>query len=327
MKCIRPYAFNKEVSVCISQVLCLVISIFISCSISAGEIALTFDDAPLSGSSLVSGKDKTEKIISALKSKGVKDALFFVTTKNIKNEESLERLKRYTEEGFHLANHSHSHQSANEMSASKYLADFFTSHLITIGFDGLLKLHRHPYLHQGLDESNRKIIFDGLTDLGYEMGYVTVDNFDWYINSKAVKAYKKGEKIDFNKLKSLYIDVLWETIQFYDSVAKKAIGRSPKHVLLLHENELAALFLGDLIDHIRENKWKIISPQEAYSDPISQEYTPAFQFTKQGRVAAIAHSKGLDENQLRHPSENTDYLDNAFKEYGVIKSMAPEIIE
>lgn len=86
---------------------------------------------------------------------------------------------------------------------------------------------------------------------------------------------------------------LWETIEFYDGIAKKVLGRSPSHVLLLYENDMAALFVDDLVAHIRLKGWEIISPIEAYKDPISR-MVPDVLFNNQGRIAAIAHSKGMN---------------------------------
>jgi thiamine pyrophosphate-dependent acetolactate synthase large subunit-like protein len=110
---------------------------------------------------------------------------------------------------------------------------------------------------------------------------------------------------------------LYESIEFYDAIAKKSLKRSPRHVLLLHENDAAALFVGDLIKHLRSKGWKIISPQQAYKDPIAKNF-PQVVLHKQGRVAAIANSKGIPESELRHPSENEQYLDQAFHKAGVI---------
>jgi len=122
----------------------------------AGEIALTFDDAPRGGSALMSGPEKTEKIITALKSRKVNAAAFFVTTNAIRKQEDLDRLKRYAEEGYNLANHSHAHLSAKKVSPDEILHDFFTAHLITKDFDGFLKLYRPPFLHQAVDVEGRK---------------------------------------------------------------------------------------------------------------------------------------------------------------------------
>jgi len=113
---------------------------------------------------------------------------------------------------------------------------------------------------------------------------------------------------------------LLNNIEFYDDIAVSTLGRSPKHVLLLHENEIAALFIGDLIDRIRAKGWKIISPTEAYTDPIAEMYDPSYVLTGQGRVAAIAHSKGISESRLKNQNEDQSYLDNKAIEYGVYAS-------
>lgn len=286
---------------------------------SSNEIALTFDDAPLSGSALMSGSVKTDKIIKQLESRTVKDALFFVTTQNISNQRDLERLQRYSRAGFKLANHSHSHQSTQKTTPEEYLHDFYTSHLISKDFGTYIKLHRYPYLHRPNKLKDREKIYRGIKDKGYEIGYVTVDNYDWYLNSKLVKAHEQGLAINMDNLRRLYVDTLWSAIKHYDELAKKSLNRSPKHVLLLHENELAALFIGDLVDHIRSQGWRIISSEAAYEDPIAKISDASLEFTGQGRVAAIAHSKGFKKQELRHPSESTEYLDKKLEEYDVFR--------
>jgi peptidoglycan-N-acetylglucosamine deacetylase len=42
---------------------------------SAREIALTFDDAPTPDSGLMNGEERTDKLIAALQSVGVKDVM------------------------------------------------------------------------------------------------------------------------------------------------------------------------------------------------------------------------------------------------------------
>ncbi|MET0355306.1 MAG: polysaccharide deacetylase, partial [Cellvibrio sp.] len=73
------------------------------------------------------------------------------------------------------------------------------------------------------------------------------------------------------------------------------------------------------IRHLRSKGWKIISPQQAYKDPIAKKF-PQVVFHKQGRVAAIASSKGIPETELRHPSENENYISQAFAAARIIQS-------
>ena len=275
---------------------------------SAREIAVTFDDAPREDGALMTGAERTNKLIKVLQDAKVPDVLFFVTTQNI-TEQNKNRLNQYTQAGFHLANHSHSHDSAARLGVSDYLSDAYRAHLILKDFDNRLPFHRFPYLNYGADANAVAQLQAGLGELGYRDGYVTVDNFDWAISGILDTAAEQKKTIDYKKASALYVDTLEQCIEFYDAIAQKTLKRSPKHVLLLHENDAAALFLPDLIARLRSKGWKIISPQEAYKDPIAKQKV----FHKQGKVAGIAASKGVTEAELRHESENMEYLETLFK--------------
>lgn len=286
-------------------------------SLSAQEIALTFDDAPRNDTQLFSGEERTQKLIENLKNATVPDALFFVVTGHI-DEDNLKRLYDYQAAGFHLANHSHSHWSADRTDTEKYLADITKADSILQGFDNILPFYRYPYLHEGRTKETRDQVREYLAKYAYKNGYVTVDNYDWYMDHLLQLALKEGKKVDYKILKELYIQNLWQAITFYDDIAKETLGRSPKHVLLLHENDLAALFISDLVDFLRLKGWKIISPQEAYTDPIASTI-PDVLFNGQGRIAAIAKSKDWKPKDLIPDSEDEQYLDDLFESKKVFK--------
>lgn len=296
---------------------CAIIVLCVNTSVTqAREIAFTFDDAPMPDSAIMNGQERTDLLIKNLKVAQVPDALFFVKADYL-HDETKTRLIKYTNAGFHLANHSYSHRSANEIDRLEYAADAYKAHLLLKPLDNFLPYHRFPFLHYGKDQQTIAFLQGSLTQLGYSDGYVTVDNFDWYINALLVKAAEEKKNIDYEKARKFYVDTLYNSIEFYDVIAQKSLGRSPRHVMLLHENDTVALFVGDLITHLRSKGWKIITPQRAYKDPMAKHF-PAGTFHKQGRVAAIAASKGIPESELRHPSENTDYLDKAFAAANII---------
>lgn len=293
--------------------------LFVACSlpVSAREIALTFDDAPTPDSALMTGSERTEKLIAELTSVGVKDALFFIKADYI-NDETKKRLLKYADAGFHLANHSFSHRSAEKIPNDEYLSDVYRAHLLIKPLPNFLPYHRFPYLHPGKDKDAIHYLQQELSQLGYRDGYVTVDNFDWYISALLTKVVEEKKPLDLDKARDFYVQTLIKSIEFYDALAQKALKRSPRHVLLLHENDAAALFVDDLVIELRKQGWNIISPQKAYQDKIAALY-PETRFQKQGRIAAIAESKGVPEAELRHESENENYLADAFKAAMMIK--------
>jgi peptidoglycan/xylan/chitin deacetylase (PgdA/CDA1 family) len=293
------------------RVLCLLIILFTAISVHSQEIAITFDDVPRPDSNLFSGEERTQKLISTLKNFNVPDVFLFVTTNNI-TKKSEQRVKAYTDAGFYLGNHSNSHFSADRVNVETYLSDITIAHDKLKNFDNIVPFYRYPYLQEGKDIKTRDHIRRHLRKMNYQNGYVTINNFDWYMDSLLQTALSKGKSVDYAALKNAYVATLWESILFYDDIAQKTLGRSPKHVLLLHENDITALFIGDLIKHIRLQGWKVISPIEAYTDPIASN-APDVLFNGQGRVAAIAKSKGWDEKLLRDVASSEHYLNKYFK--------------
>ena len=248
--------------------------LFILCILSiplyGQEIALTFDDAPTPDGPFYTGMERTDRILSQLKDAGVNEVAFFVITNQI-NKESQKRLLKYEQAGHRLANHTNSHQWVHQIGIQAYIKDIIIADSKLRKYKSFSPWFRYPFLNEGKPESARDSIRAALKGLGLTNGYVTIDNYDWYLNGLYRTALRDGKQIDEDLLKEIYIDHVWKSIQFYDTIAKKTLGRSPKHVLLLHENDLSAKFLKDLIEFIRKNGWKIISPTEAYTDPIADQ--------------------------------------------------------
>jgi peptidoglycan-N-acetylglucosamine deacetylase len=295
----------------------LALFLLLNTCIEAQQIAITFDDAPTGNGPLLSGAERTQKILQHLKTEGVRQAAFFVVTQHTETL-GTDRLLEYARHGHLLANHSHAHQWIRAIGASNYIKGIAKADSILRLLPNYSHFYRYPFLDEGKTRPVRDSIRNGLKSLGLANGYVTVDNYDWFINGLIRKAQNDNLEVDFQKLKEVYIEHIWNSIVFYENIAKTIIGRSPKHVLLLHENDLAAHFLGDLLRHIKSKGWEIISVEDAYSDPISEEI-PDVLFNGQGRVAAIANSKGVAPAKLIQESEDEVYLENLLKEKKVFR--------
>ena len=283
------------------------ILLVISLSASGQEIALTFDDAPTADGPLFSGDERTQRIVHTLKKHGVNEAAFFVLTGNIR-ETTQARLKAYSDAGHILANHSHRHLWMHQVGTKAYVKDLRTADSILRNIPGYMNWYRYPYLDEGRTVAARDSVRIALQVLNLKNGYVTVDNYDWYLNNLLKKAKEANRKINMKALRDVYVQHIHSSIRFYDDVATRHLGRAPKHVLLLHENDLAALFLDDLIESLKSNGWKIISPRQAYEDPISR-HVPDVLFNGQGRIAAIAREKGVPARELVQDSEDEEYLE------------------
>lgn len=283
------------------------------------RIAFTFDDVPRGDSAIMTGQERSELLISELKRAGIEGAMFFAIGRDVENRDpDHKRLDAYRAAGHSIANHSHTHGALSNVTSEVYLADIDQAQTVLERVTDPAPYFRFPFLNEGRSVEKRDAVREGLRERGLKNGYVTIDNYDWYIDSKVNEAVKAGNEVDFGNVEDLYLATLLDTIEFYDEIAIEALGRSPAHVILLHENDLAAMYVADLAYELKRKGWQIISAEEAYKDPIA-DMEPDTLFLGQGRVAAIAHAMGLHPaRELIHEAEDEDWLDEAFERHEII---------
>lgn len=196
-----------------------------------------------------------------------------------------------------------------------YIQDIARADSLLRNVKGFTPLFRHPYLDEGYPAQSHRVS-KALSDMGYTNAYVTVNNFDFYLNSLLQSALKQRKFIDFNKLRTVYLKVMLECVDYYDGLAKLQ-GRHPmNHVLLMHSNDLTALYIGDLLTALRERGWTIVSIHNAYK-PIPQGFK-----NKPVLVSAsTTHNPATLRNNPRSMSFN--YLANLFKEEKVVLDSNP----
>lgn len=260
------------------------------------RIALTFDDVPRARGAFMTPDERTARLISALKRTGVRQAAFFVTPGNLDTPDGQDgeaRVTAYAAAGHVLANHSFSHRALSAIPAADYLADIDRAEAWLKGRKGRRAWFRHPYLNEGrADKAKRDAIRAGLKARGLRNGYVTVDGSDWNMDSLTIKAVQAGKAIDMAALRDLYVETHVEAAEFNDGLARRTIGRSPAHILLLHETDIAALFIPDLVAALRAKGWTIVTADGAFADPL-RDAMPDVPSAQGTLTEAMAWQKGL----------------------------------
>ncbi|MFD1035609.1 polysaccharide deacetylase family protein [Sphingomonas hankookensis] len=260
------------------------------------RIALTFDDVPRARGPFLTPDERTARIIAGLRKAKVPQAAFFVVPGNLSDPDGAggeRRIAAYVAAGHVIANHSFSHPALKSMTAAAYLADIDRAGAWLKGRQGLPPWFRFPYLDEGgSDKGKRDAVRAGLATRGLSNGYVTVDGSDWNIKSLTADARKAGKRVDMDALRDLYVETHVESAEFADGLARKALGRQPVQVMLLHETDLAAYWIADLVAGLRRKGWEIVGADIAYRDPIAKLHpdVPSAQGTL---LEAIAWEKGL----------------------------------
>ena len=131
-------------------------------------------------------------------------------------------------------------------------------------------------------------------------GYVTVDSYDWFLDSIANQARQAGQTLDMNALRDLYVRIIVETAEWQDRIARETLRRQPIQVVLMHETDLEAMFLPDAVRALRARGWRIATMDQAYADPIAR-VAPETRYLGGGRVIALAAATGRNVPELIPP--------------------------
>jgi len=132
------------------------------------------------------------------------------------------------------------------------------------------KWFRYPFLDYGNREKTGGSIPKMLNahallqKLDHTEGYVTINTFDWHIDTRLAEAVLNGKKINLDTLRAFYLERIRSWCKYYIDFFSKKFGDTITHTLLLHANDLNALFLGDIIAMIKKEGWNIVSPEKAF---------------------------------------------------------------
>jgi peptidoglycan/xylan/chitin deacetylase (PgdA/CDA1 family) len=258
------------------------------------RIAFSFDDVPRHPGAFFTLGERTQRLIEALEEGGVEQAAFFVTTGNIEDSRGGEsRIARYVAAGHVIANHSDEHRHLSETQAETYLADIDRAQGWLAGREGARPWFRYPFLDEGREHFDRRdAVRAGLAERGLSNGYVTIDGYDWFYDDATTRAIDEGRKVDLEALGDLFVESHVGAANFFDGLARKTFGRSPVHVMLLHETDVTALFLPRLIATLKADGWTLVPVDEAYADPIA-ELQPKVPSAQGTIVELAAWQRGL----------------------------------
>jgi peptidoglycan/xylan/chitin deacetylase (PgdA/CDA1 family) len=286
------------------------------------RIAISFDDVPRQPGGFMTPDERAIALIAGLHEAGVKQAGFFVTTGNLNHpygKGGEARIRAYAAAGHVIGNHSHSHTWLWNGDVAAYIADLDKAEAWLAGKPGKRPWYRFPYLDEGRDVARRDALRAALRERGLLNAYVTVDNYDWAVDGLARKAMEASQTIDLTNLGALYVETIVDTAEFNDRIARETLGRSPAHVLLLHETDLNALFIVDLVEGLRAAGWTIVTMDEAYRDPIAR-MEPDTVYLGGGRVTALAAAAGRNPATLVHPRTDEAELARLFEELVVVRA-------
>ncbi len=257
----------------------------------AKEIALTFDDAPVGSSLHFESRARSEELIRKLKALNVPAVMVFANPCKQKNTQALiNQLLLYKENGHIIGNHTCNHPRLDTVGYDAFSDDASKADKILSPLYSDQKYFRFPYLNEATDEATRNRMRVWLEKNSYRNAPVSIDNDDTMVSDRINKAKQLGKKIDYEQVRKLFLKHILSAVEFYDDMAVKQLGYSPKHVLLLHEIDGTVLFIDSLVMELRQQGWTIIAADTAFTDKL---YTmkPQNTYAGNGLIAQMAFEK------------------------------------
>ena len=134
-----------------------------------------------------------------------------------------------------------------------------------------LEFLRFPYNHTGDTKEKQDAIAVFIAKRGYRLAPCTIDNTDWEFTWAYVKMLAKHDAAGIAKLRADYLAYTSAEIDYYAALNKQVLGYEPPEIMLLHDNQLNALMLDEVLAIFEKKGYRFVSLVEAESGPIYKQ--------------------------------------------------------
>jgi peptidoglycan/xylan/chitin deacetylase (PgdA/CDA1 family) len=260
----------------------------------AQTVAFTFDDGPrMAATPRLSPQQRNQAMLDALAAHKVKAALFVTAGFGANEPQGLALARAWGEAGHAVGNHSMTHPDLHsaKVTLAQYQQELLDCDRIISAVPGYRKWFRFTYLREGNTAEKRDGMRDFLKGHGYRNAYVSLDTSDWRLDAKLMEVLERDPKADIAPIRQAYLSHVRQRALAYRALSHKLQGRDIAQVILLHHNLINALWLGDLIAMFKELGWTIVTPEQAFRDPV-YELMPDRAAAGQSLLLSMARTLG-----------------------------------
>jgi len=262
-------------------------------AVQAQSVAITIDDGPNAGTTpRMSAQERNQAILGALAKHRVQAALFVTSGFGANTPQGLPLLQAWSKSGHAIGNHTVTHPDLEKVPLAEYQRQVLECDRLIGTQPGYQKWLRFTYLREGNTPEKIDGMRSFLRDHGYRNAHVSLDTSDWRLNEKLEQVLKKDPNADISAIRTAYLAHVKQRALAYRELSQKLQGRDISQVLLLHHNLLNALWLDDVLTQFEEMGWKIITPAEAFSDPV-YKLEPVRKAAGQSLLLSLGRTLGL----------------------------------
>ena len=259
----------------------------------AQSVAITIDDGPNAGNTpRMSAQERNQAMLDALAKHRVQAALFVTAGYGANTPQGLPLLQAWSKAGHAIGNHTVTHPDLEKVPLAEYQRQVMECDSLISTQPGYKKWLRFTYLREGNTPEKIDGMRKFLRDHGYRNAQVSLDTSDWRLNEKLEEVLKKDPNADTSAIRTAYLAHIKQRALAYRELSQQLQGRDISQVLLLHHNLLNAMWLDDVLTQFKEMGWKIITPAEAFADPV-YKLEPVRKAAGQSLLLSLGRTLGL----------------------------------
>ena len=143
---------------------------------------------------------------------------------------------------------------------------------------------------------------------------VTIDHDEWFFAHAYRIAIMNQDSLMTKKIEKDYLAYMEQILLYFETLAKKVFDRNINQILLLHNNQLNAICINELIKLFKSHNYKFITLDEALKDTVYQ--TPICSYTSRGIswIERWAQTKNIPNDYFKDvpsvPEYITSYIEN-----------------
>ena len=250
------------------------------------SVALTVDDLPFVRSDDNSGPIQMVDKQAAAANRKLLDALArhhvpvtgFVIQKGVEElgiGPGTEILRQWTRRGFDLGNHTYAHPNFDDVTVKEFEDQIVRGEAT---FVPLMKaagrkpeFFRFPFNHTGDTKEKHDAVAAFLAQREYRLAPCTIETSDWMFAAAYGRMLARHDDASAARLRAGYLAFTAAQVDYFIGLDRQVWGYDAPQIMLIHDNQLNADVIDDLLKLFEQKQFHWISLSEAEADPAYRE--------------------------------------------------------
>lgn len=181
-------------------------------------------------------------------------------------------LQDWTTHGFDLGNHSYAHPDFDDLTVDQFEDQIVRGEITFVPLMNAAGrrplFFRFPYNHTGDTKEKHDVIAAFLAQRGYRLAPCTIETSDWLFNTAYGRMLAKHDEAAAATLRADYLAFTATQIDYFAALNRQVLGYEPPQIMLIHDNQLNADVIEDLLSIFEKKQFRWISLGDAEADPI-----------------------------------------------------------